>query len=312
MRLAALLSVYFFSVFAGGALLAPWLQSAFQWGAGHLPFLDGIAYQPFHRYVNRCFMVIAIFGLWPLGRIGNLSWNDIGWSKSDRNWKHILIGLVIGLGSLFIPAVVCLLVGGRELHWPAESALVFKHFGNAVGAAVAVSILEETVFRGVLFGIIRKYGSIVAATCFSSAVYALVHFFEKAVHEGEVYWNSGLALLPRMLRDFGAIESLIPALPNLFVAGMILALAFRVSGSLCLSVGIHAGWIFWLKTFNFFTQAQPTGNTWLWGSHKLIDGWFPTLVLLATLYLLHRKNFFIEHGTNEAGEPNPEDGGRAT
>ena len=64
MRFLGALGLYIVTVFIGGALAA-WLHSIVQWGAEQFAPLEGLAYQPFHRYVNRCFMVLAVVGLWP-------------------------------------------------------------------------------------------------------------------------------------------------------------------------------------------------------------------------------------------------------
>ena len=54
------------------------------------------------------------------------------------------------------------------------------------------------------------------------------------------------------------------------------------------SIGIHSGWIFWLKSYGFLTQEKPDANTWIWGSGKLIDGWIALLVLGLVLASLQR------------------------
>jgi CAAX protease family protein len=65
-------------------------------------------------------------------------------------------------------------------------------------------------------------------------------------------------------------------------------LAYQRSGNLYFSVGLHAGWIFWLKSYGFLTNPGVAGNAWFWGSRKLIDGWLAFLVLSGTLWLAWR------------------------
>jgi hypothetical protein len=55
---------------------------------------------------------------------------------------------------------------------------------------------------------------------------------------------------------------------------------------LYLSIGMHAGWIFWLKFYGVVTTARPGANTWFWGTSKLIDGWLALIVLSSVLVLL--------------------------
>ena len=298
MHLPAALGIYLIAVFVGGALIAPWLHALASWGAGHFPALEGLAYQPFHRYVNRCFMIIAIVGLWPLSRLARLSIADTGW-KIDARWRRrVTTGLLAGFVTLAIPAVFCVITGSRAFQTPSDAGLLLKHFGNAIGAAVLVSLLEEAVFRGVVFGMLKKHTSMVFAVGFTSGIYALVHFFERTRHEGDVLWSSGLALLPRMARGFADWQMIVPGFFSLTLAGIILALAVRVTGNLYFSVGLHAGWIFWLKSFKFFTREGENSHAWLLGSAKLIDGWAAFVVLLATLGLLWRVKFFCQGDEN--------------
>src|SRR5439155_9770870 len=119
-----------------------------------------------------------------------------------------------------------------------------------------------------------------------SAVYALVHFFQKPVSPVEIHWSSGLELLPRMLGGFAELQTLVPGFLTLLLAGMILGLAYQRTGNLYLSIGLHAGWIFWLKFYGVVTVAAPQASLWVWGTGKLIDGWLALGILLPMLIAL--------------------------
>jgi membrane protease YdiL (CAAX protease family) len=143
--------------------------------------------------------------------------------------------------------------------------------------------LEEILFRGGIFGALRKNMPWKAALVISSSIYALVHFLGSPRDNGPIVWYSGLALLPGMLDGFFHINQLIPGFFNLTLAGSLLALAYHRTGNLYFSIGLHSGWIFWLKSNGVLTREVPGANAWLWGGNKLIDGWFALLVLSATL-----------------------------
>ena len=63
MRPLRALVIYIAVVFVGGALLAPWPYWLVQTGAQTSP---KPANAPFHRYVNRSWLIPALAGLWPL------------------------------------------------------------------------------------------------------------------------------------------------------------------------------------------------------------------------------------------------------
>ena len=127
---------------------------------------------------------------------------------------------------------------------------------NAIGAAVVVAVMEEILFRGGMFGGLRKFFYWPLALFVSSMIYALVHFLQRADFTGAVNWHSGLVLLPRMLGGFADFHALVPDFFNLTLAGVLLGLAYQRTGNLYFSIGLHAGWVFWLKTYGAFTATR--------------------------------------------------------
>ena len=289
MRPICLLAVYLVAVFGGGALLAPWLYRLTQWGAEHWTALAGLAKNPFSRFVLRSMLGLAVVLLWPLLRgCGMLSGREIGLSRSGRPLGRLAAGFAIGFGSLAGAAGLAILCGGRTAHLshsPPET-MVFL-LGATVTAAV-VAFVEELIFRGALFGILRKTIPWPAALAVSSAVYASVHFLQKAPAPPPTDWLSGIRLLPELFRSQADGLGLVPAFFTLLLAGAILALAYQRTGTLFLSIGLHAGWIFWLTAYRLLTQEAPGASRAIWGSDKLIDGWLPFFILAAVLAGLWR------------------------
>ena len=274
------LLIYLFVVFIGAALIAPFLYFGVQEMAVHYPAMEKLARNPFHRFVNRSLLILAVVGLWPLFRqLGMRNWADLGFA--DNKWlSRMGFGVVLGLGSLAVAAAILFITGVRTAV-SADAAGLTKHLINAGLAALIVAPLEELIFRGALFGGIRKVHPWKMAVVVSSAVYALVHFFNKPAPPETVIWSTGFTTLGLMLRGFIDLQSLIPGLINLLLAGAILALGYQSFRSLYFSIGLHAGWIFWLKSFSFFTA--PSKQSLFWGSGKLIDGWAATIVLVPIL-----------------------------
>jgi membrane protease YdiL (CAAX protease family) len=148
---------------------------------------------------------------------------------------------------------------------------------------VVVAVLEELLFRGSIFGGLRRAMPWGVALVLSSAVYAIVHFMGRPPKPDHVTWSTGLATLPGMLRGFADVCMLVPAFFSLTLAGVVLGLAYQWTGDLYASMGIHGGWIFWLKSYGALTRAAPGADERLWGSDKLIDGWFAFAMLVLVL-----------------------------
>jgi uncharacterized protein len=282
MRPIRSLLIYFVVVFLGGALLAPWLYWVTQWAAGHWLALSDLAGKPFHRFLDRSMLGLALLCLWPLLRGGGArSWRDLGFVPQGRPGRQILKGFALGWASLAAVTLLALACGARAFILTHSAGEVFSHLLNATWAAVIVAILEELVFRGVLFGLLRQSMPWPAALVMSSAVYSAAHFIKSADTAMPVRWNSGLMLLRAMLVH---PPPLIPAFLTLLVAGSILTLCYQRTGALYFSIGLHAGWIFWLKTYGFLSRPAAAHASF-WGTDNLIDGWL-SLIVLAILFVL--------------------------
>ncbi len=281
MRPLRALAFYIAVVFLGGALLAPWLYKLAQAGATTLP---QIADAPFPRFLNRCLQFLALAGLWPLLRgLGARKITDLGLVKPSGHWRELLGGFLMGFVSLAVLAALAVLAGARTL----QGNLVFTKIASTLLSALLtagiVAVLEEVLFRGGIFGGLRRVLDWRWALGVSSAVYALVHFLARASVPGPVTWNSGFRQLGLMLAGFTDWQMLIPGFFNLTLAGVLLALAYQRTGNLYFSMGLHGGWIFWLKSYRAVTRQSPDTNLWLWGSSKMIDGWLALVVLTVTL-----------------------------
>ncbi len=281
MRPLRALVIYLVVVFIGGALLAPWLYRLAQ-AAGHS--FPQIASAPFHRFVNRSLLILALAGLWTLlCALGATSWRETGLVQIHGQWKKLSGGLLLGFVSLAVVAGTAIGSGDRVFVQGLSAHKIVGTLSNAVAMAAIVATSEEILFRGGIFGGLRRILHWQLALIASSVIFALVHFLQRAEFTGPVAWDSGLILLPRMLGGFADFHTLVPGFFNLTLAGFLLGLAYQRTGNLYFSIGLHAGWIFWLKTYDAFTTGAPHAATWFCGTGKLIDGWLALMVLAATL-----------------------------
>jgi hypothetical protein len=287
MRLIRSLLIYFAVVFLGGALLAPWLYWLVHWAAGQWPALNHLAASPFHRYVARALLGLALIGLVPLLRhAGMFQWRAVGFGMQGRPAMDLGRGFCIGFASLACVAVLALAAHASTLA-PGLSAAQFIHaLLSAALTAAIVAVLEELLFRGALFGVLRKTMSWPGALVVSSAVYSAVHFIQSVNQTGAIHWYSGLVLLFEMFRHG---PPFIPAFLTLFVAGACLALAYQRTGALYFSIGLHAGWIFWLSFYKLLTRPARAAHPSFWGTDKLIDGWLAFALLVVVLMVISRR-----------------------
>ncbi len=280
MRPLRALFIYIAVVFVGGALLAPWLYWLVQACAHTFP---NLAHAPFHRFVNRSLLVVALAGLWPLLRaLGATSWREAGLGKPSGQWRKLLGGCLLGFISLALVAGIALAAGGRALGHQLTTARIAEQMLGAALTAIVVALLEEILFRGGVFGGLRRVFHWGFALVLSSMNYAIVHFLARPADPATVNWASGFHHVALMLGGFTDWRQIIPGFFNLTLAGALLGLAYQRTGNLYFSIGLHAGWIFWLKTYGALTADVPRAGTWFWGTAKMIDGWLALVVLALT------------------------------
>lgn len=291
------LALYLLAVFAGGALLAPWLYHGIQALAPSIPALETAARMPFARYVNRGLLIVALLGLpFFVRAAGVRRWSDVGVPPGFIRWKRFAAAFALGFVSLAAVCAITLLAGGRLVK-PRSPGELAGQFLGVLATALIVAVIEELLFRGAMFGTLRRAMRWPAALAVSSGVYAITHFMARAENPPTVHWLSGLRVLPTMLAGMTELRTLFPALLSLALAGVILGLAYQWTGDLSASIGIHAGWIFWLKFYGFATRRAPDadGEAWFWGTGKLVDGWlaFAAIVVVLSIVLLARRRLGV-------------------
>jgi len=304
MRLLRGLLIYIVAVFIGGALLAPPLYWFAQSLVHRFPefFSHGlgavVGNAPFHRYVNRCILIIALAGLWPLVKnLGFASMAEIGLVKPRGQMKKLSGGFVLGLISLALIAGIAFASHARHMNPRLSGGTIAKRLVEAAGTAVIIATLEEVLFRGALYGTLRKVFDWGPALVLSSLFYAVMHYFESVNDTpGPVTWLSGLQLLPLMFGNLGNFQAVVPGIFNLTLAGMLLAWAYQKTGNLYFSIGLHMGWIFWVKAYALVTIRTHNVDNWWWGSGRMaiVNGWIALPVILATFLVFGWKMYNIK------------------
>lgn len=276
MRPLRALIIYLAFIFFGGALVAPWLWHFAQLFSNWFP---KIAAAPFHRYLDCAFLILAIAGIWPLMRaLGATSPREVGIVPPYGQMKKLFGGIALGIISFGIVAGIEIVCGAQSFNQAATAYQIVGVVFSALLVAIAVGTVEEILFRGAIFGGLRRAFGWPIALAVSSLIFALMHFLKRADIVGSVNWNSGFILLPQLF-DF---HDFFPRFPGLTLIGLILALAYQRTGNLYFSIGLHGSWIF---IFQIFAELviQPSSASAFWGSDKILDGWLAFLILIGTL-----------------------------
>ena len=298
---------YLVLTFPGGALLAPLAWVSVHGDNAPLSFLN--EHDDFHRFVTRCIMIVALIGLWPLLKMNNMaSLKAIGLKRSPSAWRQLVLGLSVGLGSFALLALIGVSVSPLEWNLGHPLAGWMRHFKNAGLAMIMVSVIEEFLFRGVLFGAMRRSLNWRWAAVFTSIIFAAVHFLnQKPPNPEPMSPLVGLITLPNMIHGPAGDPQWTARFVNLFLAGLVLAGIYQNTGSLFAPMAVHGGWIMGSKTVGMATTMLPVNHfktaslqTALWGKSELVEGWAMTSVLLTIAVWV----FVYQRGDDDCVSPN--------
>jgi len=285
-----------------GALLAPQLYGLGQWinekgwlegtGVG-----DSIERAKITRYFNRALQGSALLLAYPFVRWLGLK-RGSNWLLLEKNparWKHLSFGFYLAAGTLLALGMFYVRIGWYRTWDSGETVAAI--FFSALGTGFAVALLEEFLFRGALFGLILRTLSPKPALIFLSAFFAVVHFLKPPdnLDLPPVEWDTGFWLLGQIFGQFGdVVDFLLPELVLLFAVGWVLGYARLKSGSLWMSIGLHAGWVFGIKFFSGSTRrAVPVEEMLPWAGPSLRVGVLSVVIVcltgVAVWWLLKKK-----------------------
>ncbi|MCX7887161.1 MAG: CPBP family intramembrane metalloprotease [Verrucomicrobiae bacterium] len=249
---------YAVAVFGLSAIIAPWVF----WVA------QLVGDWPFRRVFNRVILAVAVLGLWPLLRVtGVRSWKEIGFVTERVLLLQLLWGFAIGVVSYALG-----LLWRFESLRPAERPgrlLVFFLIGWVV------ALIEETYFRGGLQNIMQRLMRPWLAVALVAAVYSVAHFLKPAeahIPAELVRWYSGFEYLGRVLACSLQERGVWWTAISLWLVGVVLGWAFFRTGALYLSIGLHAGWVFALKTLAWAGAGSWVDMPVVWCALLLLLG----------------------------------------
>jgi membrane protease YdiL (CAAX protease family) len=247
---------------------------------------DGDSARFFRSLVSRGGQVFLILGLYPLSKWLGLTASSLGFQRAfPRQWAmgFALGVLMLGLHALGLLALDIRAVNGNGLP---DGGRLLSILAKALATGAAVALLEETIFRGVLFAAVRKFSGVAAAVAISAFYYAGLHFISTRGTPGlsAIGWDTGFRVA---VTGFAHLAAMTPdSFLALFLAGVLLGcIRAALPRGLGYCMGLHAGWVFVIKTAKPLTHSVP-GAPWsfLVGSYDgfvgyLAAGWMALLVL---------------------------------
>ncbi len=267
----------------------------------------------FSRYFNRAILLAGAILLWPAlrwlnagktrpspdGPRGGRLLRQFQLSPNPRWWSHLLVGFSLAAGTLLLLGWFYVGQGWYETRDPGKP--LSRILATALGTGLAVGFLEEFVFRGALQAVAAKLLRPRALFFALAAFFAVIHFFNPphGLEAGTVTATTGLWMVGQIFghffSQFASPSFLLAEFAVLFAIGLVLGYTRMKTGSLWLGIGLHAGWVFGVKTFSpLATRAFEPGAMMPWLGETLRVGAVSCLVVLLTgsiLWLWLRKRY---------------------
>ncbi len=271
------------------ALLAPLVKGGLQVLSPYCPVCASLSGYELHRILSRVFMV-GIFIFLLLARKTLFAGRAVFEPLSIRSGvaKWFVLGFVLGVITLSLQVIFAIIFDARTFYTTEFTWMRFIQKGiKAVFSASLIGLMEEFIFRGILYGKIKRARSFWLALLVSSLVYSMAHFFQPkdiAPIDHLTIW-SGFNVLGQILTPFAAPDFLFESV-GLFLVGACLVFAYRYSKSLYCAIGLHAGWVFVIKMDGMMVTRTKPDSIWLWGSSNIVGGIYTWILLISIMLFI--------------------------
>lgn len=285
-----------------GGLLVPWIYRGMLHLGRTVPSLDGLRGIEFDSLSSRTTLILVVLGLWPAWKWGRLPAVRFG-------PQRFLRALAIGLLSMSGLIIVGWIFQNYHPEMDPELKRVSEWLEMIIGACL-VGFLEEFLFRGIVYNILRKATSTWPATLIAATFFAAVHFAKPEPLVGTVHGapDAGLRLVESMFYFGHEHWHYVPYCFTLFIMGVLLCRVYERTGSLWYCMGLHAGWVFAMRLGGYLVEVAPVEQAPAWArllygpSDVVAKSWAALLLicLFLVVWLLPAKPSSVQDNASPA------------
>ncbi|HEU4517731.1 MAG TPA: CPBP family intramembrane glutamic endopeptidase [Steroidobacteraceae bacterium] len=219
---------------------------------------------PFHRIVSRLWQLVLLGAL--LLAMRSLRLRD----RADWGYglprpvflRQFAAGLAIGVATMLPMSIVMHALGVHVLRPEFDAALLAAAVLEGAAIGLAVAVVEETFFRGLMYRAIDRESGFAAAAWCTALIYSSIHFFARVkIPAEEVAWDSGFRLLAGALTNFTHPLAVVDSFVTLTLVGLLLAMVRRRTGAIAACIGLHMGWVCVIKATTSLT-ATNEASAW--------------------------------------------------
>ncbi len=242
---------------------------------------------------SQLFLVLSIF---PAMAYLKFNKGDLGFAAKAVFLKQLFQGFGLGFVTLMPVFIVLYALGVNVIdeaqNWTA--GLVAKKMAISLSLALLISMIEEPIFRGILFAGLKRKLPVIAAILISSTYYAALHFLDShtEIPFQQVHVLSGFTLLGEAFANL-LNPAILSAFLALLMVGIFLGvLRAQVKESLGLCIGCHTCWVWQIKmSKSLFNTDFNSEYLYLVSSYDGVVGPLVTvwLILAVGSYFVYKK-----------------------
>lgn len=291
------LLIFMLLILALTCIISPWLAVGAHWFATEWSPRPMEPYS-FSRIFNRTFMISGILLFFVCRRWLKIdSFSQLGLVASLKQGSDVFVGWALAIASMLLLGVAMSFAGAFTPFFRLSLSESLSQCASGLLSGIFVGFFDEIFFRGILFKGLLAEGRRVRAYVLANLFFSALHF----VKPGEPYVLEHLAPLAGFRHLFFTFSpfldpvSILPGLFGLFLIGVVLSYALERTGSLYLSIGLHGGWVFSLKTIRVFGDYRREDLGWIFGSTdpKFVSGlgaWVGILMVLIVVHWVTREH----------------------
>jgi len=244
---------------------------------------------PLSKVITKSTQLFLVLSIFPAMAYLKLNKADLGFAAKAAFFKQVLLGFSLGFATLMPVFITEYALGihiiDQTQHWTA--GLLAEKMLISLLLALLISMIEEPIFRGILFAGLKKKLPVIAAILLSSTYYAALHFLnsktEIPFQQAGIF--SGFSLLGEAFANLLNPQILSAFLALLMVGIFLGVLRANIKESLGLCIGCHTCWVWQIKmSKSLFNTDSSSEYLYLVSSYDgvigpLVTAWLSLAIL---------------------------------
>ena len=257
---------------------------------------------PLSKIITKSTQLFLVLSIFPAMAYLKFNKRDLGFAQRKVFFKQVFQGFGLGFVTLMPVFIAQYALGinviDQTQQWTID--LLAEKIIISLLLALLISMVEEPIFRGILFAGLKKKLPVIAAVLLSSTYYAALHFLNSKteIPFQQVQLLSGFTLLGEAFANLLNPDNHSAFLALLMVGIFLGILRLQVKDGLGLCIGCHTCWVWQIKmNKSLFDTDFNSEYSYLVSRHDgvvgpLVTGWL-SLAIIA--YFIYKKD--LKHKT---------------